>query len=81
MKNFLNSLVSKDLRSKRSESAALPVKLTQTAVVLITEKKSGIGYLMETTVDCKYGIITGVDVYPANEKESLLVLRHLERQI
>ena len=44
-------------------------------------KKSGIGYLMETTVDCKYGIITGVDVYPANEKESLLLLRHLERQI
>ena len=43
-------------------------------------KKSGIGYLMETTVDCKYGIITGVDVYPANEKESLLVLRHLKRQ-
>lgn len=44
-------------------------------------KKSRIGHLMETTVDCKYGIITGVDVYPANEKESLLVLRHLERQI
>lgn len=36
---------------------------------------------METTVDCKYGIITGVDVYPANEKEILLVLRHLGRQI
>ena len=36
---------------------------------------------MEMTVDRKYGIITGVDVYPANEKESLLVLRHLERQI
>lgn len=44
-------------------------------------KKSGIGCLVETTVDCKCGIITGVDVYPANEKESLLVLRHLERQI
>ena len=44
-------------------------------------KKSGIGYLMEMTVDRKYGIITGVDVYPANEKESLLVLRHLDRQI
>lgn len=43
--------------------------------------KRGIGYLMEATVDCKYGILTGVDVYPANEKESLLVLRHLERQI
>ena len=42
--------------------------------------KRGIGYLMEATVDCKHGILTGVDVYPANEKESLLVLRHLERQ-
>ena len=38
------------------------------------------GYLMEATVDCKHGIVTGVDVFPANEKESLLVLRHLERQ-
>ncbi len=28
----------------------------------------------------KHGIITGVDVFSANEKESLLVLRHLERQ-
>ena len=43
--------------------------------------KRGIGYLMEATVDCKHGILTGVDVYPANEKESLLILRHLERQI
>lgn len=43
--------------------------------------KRGIGYLMEATVDCKHGIMTGVDVYPANEKESLLILRHLERQI
>ena len=43
--------------------------------------KRGIGYLMEATVDCKHGILTGVDVYSANEKESLLVLRHLERQI
>ena len=42
--------------------------------------KRGVGYLMEATVDCKHGIITGVDVFPANEKESLLVLRHLERQ-
>lgn len=35
---------------------------------------------METTVDCKYGIITGMDVYLANKKENLLVLQHLERQ-
>ena len=43
--------------------------------------KRGIGYLMESTVDCKHGIVTGVDVYSANEKESIQVLRHLERQI
>lgn len=42
--------------------------------------KHGVGYLMEATVDCKYGIITEVDVFPANKKESILVLRHLERQ-
>ena len=42
--------------------------------------KRGVGYLMEATVDCKHGIVTAVDVFPANEKESLLVLRHLERQ-
>ena len=40
-----------------------------------------IGYLMEATVDCKHGILAGVDVYSANEKESVLILRHLERQI
>lgn len=32
-------------------------------------------------MDCKHGILTGVDVYSANEKESVLILRHLERQI
>lgn len=35
---------------------------------------------MQATVDCKHGIIAGIDVLPANEKESLHVLRHLERQ-
>ena len=43
--------------------------------------KRGVGYLMESTVDCKHGIVTGVDVYSANEKESTQVLRPLERQI
>lgn len=28
--------------------------------------KRGVGYLLETTVDCKHGILTGVDVYSAN---------------
>ncbi len=44
-------------------------------------EKRGFGYLLEATVDCKHGILTGIDVFPDNEKESLLVLRHLERQI
>lgn len=35
----------------------------------------------EATVDCKHGILTGVGVCPANEKESILILRHLEWQI
>ena len=38
-------------------------------------------YLIESTVDCKHGIVTGVDVYSANKKESIQVLRHLEKQI
>ena len=33
------------------------------------------------TVDCKHGIITGVDTFPANEKESLVILRHLQQQM
>ena len=43
--------------------------------------KHGVGSLLEATVDCKHGILTRVDVYPANQRESLLVLRHLEWQI
>lgn len=43
--------------------------------------KRGIGCLLEATVDCKSGIVTEVNTYPANEKESLVVLRHLENQI
>ena len=38
-------------------------------------KKSGLGYLVETTVDCGHGIITGVDAYSANQKESSVCLR------
>ena len=32
--------------------------------------KRGIGYLMEETVDCKHGIVTGVDVYPPMKKKA-----------
>lgn len=41
--------------------------------------KRGVGYLTEMTVECKHGIVTGVDTFPANEKESLIILRHLQQ--
>lgn len=43
-------------------------------------KKSGLGYHVETTVECGHGIITGIDTYPANQKESSICLRGLEKQ-
>lgn len=33
-------------------------------------RKKGLGYLTEMTVDTSHGIITGVDCYPANQRES-----------
>ena len=38
--------------------------------------KKGLGYLTEMTVDTKHGIITGVDCYPANRRESDIILEH-----
>lgn len=43
-------------------------------------RKKGLGYLTEMTVDTNYGIITGVDCYPANQRESDIILRHLKEQ-
>ena len=45
------------------------------------DKKKGLGYLAEMTVDTANGIITGVDCYPANRRESDIILKHIERQI
>lgn len=44
-------------------------------------RKKGLGYLTEMTVDTKNGIITGVDCYPANRRESDIILKHLKNQI
>lgn len=38
--------------------------------------KKVLGYLTEMTVDTKHGIITGVDCYPANRRESDIILEH-----
>jgi transposase len=44
------------------------------------DTKKGLGYLAEVTVDTANGIITGVDCYPANRRESDIILKHIERQ-
>jgi len=44
------------------------------------ERKKGLGYLTEMTIDTKYGIITGVDCYPANRRESDIILEHIKKQ-
>ena len=44
------------------------------------KNKKGLGYLTEMTVDTSHGIITGVDCYPANHRESDIILEHVKRQ-
>lgn len=45
------------------------------------ERKKGLGYLTQMTVDTEHGIITGVDCYPANRRESDIILKHVQRQM
>jgi transposase len=44
------------------------------------KRKKGLGYLTEMTVDTSCGIITGVDCYPANHRESDIILDHVKYQ-
>ncbi|MBE5041049.1 hypothetical protein INF28_11325 [Oscillospiraceae bacterium DSM 107454] len=43
-------------------------------------RKKGLGYLCEMTVDTSNGIITGVDCFGANRRESDIILKHLQKQ-
>ena len=43
-------------------------------------RKKGMGYLCEMTVDTSNGIITGVDCFGANRRESDIILKHLQKQ-
>lgn len=43
------------------------------------ETKKGLGYLTEMTVDTQNGIVLGVDCYPANQRESNIILNHLDK--
>lgn len=44
------------------------------------KNKDGLGYLTEMTSDTNYGIITGVDCYPANYREHDIILNHIRFQ-
>lgn len=44
------------------------------------KNKKGLGYLTEMTIDTDHGIITGVDCYPANHRESDIILNHIKNQ-
>lgn len=43
------------------------------------ERKKGLGYLTEMTTDTENGIVLGVDCYPANRRESDIILKHIEK--
>lgn len=42
------------------------------------ERKKGLGYLAEMTVDTENGIVVGVDCFPANQRESNIILEHIK---
>jgi transposase len=71
----------KPIERKPQEIRRLTSKTDPDCGFIHQSKKNGLRYLTEATVDCCHGIITGIDVYPANEKESGIVLRHLENQM
>ena len=89
MQSYLNDLDA-ELAQQPGFKAPLPKEIIKTRTTSTTDPNCGyvnhgtkhdVGYLAETAVDSKHGIITGMDVYPANEKESLIVLRHLKKQM
>lgn len=43
------------------------------------EHKKGLGYLTEMTTDTDSGIVLGVDCYPANQRESNIILNHIDK--
>ena len=42
------------------------------------ERKKGLGFLTEMSVDTENGIVLGVDCYPANQRESNIILNHID---
>ena len=88
MLSYLDNLdqeVASKLGFKKPSNHAVIKKITTSTAYpeygyICHGSKLGVGYFVEAAADCKHRIVTGVDVFPANEKEHLLVLRHLQWQ-
>lgn len=65
----------------KKEKTELKSKNDKDCGYIHQERKKGLGYLTEMTVDTKHGIITGVDCYSANRRESDIILEHIQRQM
>lgn len=76
IKSLCHSQAFRNHRLIRSRKRLQPAQQILRMGVSTTEL-SGVWDIMEAPVDCQHGIVTGVDVFPVNEKEFLLVLRHL----
>lgn len=85
--HYLDEL-DKELSEQRGYRAPVPTEKEVTVLKSKTdpecgyihqERKKGLGYLTQMTVDTTNGIVIGVDCYPANRRESDIVLEHLSR--
>lgn len=85
--HYLEALDS-ELRSEQGYREPVPTKKEKTVLKSATDpdcgyanqpRKKGLGYLSEMTVDTKNGIVLGVDCYPANRRESDIILSHIDK--
>ena len=85
--HYLDEL-DKELSEQRGYRAPVPTEKEVTVLKSKTdpecgyihqERKKGLGYLTQMTVDTTNGIVIGVDCYPANRRESDIVLEHLSQ--
>lgn len=70
----------KESENVKKEKEALKSRTDPECGYIHQARKKGLGYLTEMTVDTKHGIITGVNCYPANQRESDIILEHLKGQ-
>ena len=70
----------KEPENVKKEKESLKSRTDPECCYIHQAHKKGLGYLTEMTVDTSHGIITGVDCYPANQRESDIILEHLKGQ-